>query len=360
MKILLAGGGTGGHLVPGIALAEAARARGDEILFVTAGRAVEERILGNLPKTALALERGEGAPSFLAIAARLPGAIRAAKKVILQFKPDVLLGLGGLVSLPAALAARLSRVPVGLLEINAVPGKATALLAPLASRIFVASELGLAQFHKKGLLTGMPLRSGFLQSPERAASRTKFGLDPSRKTILILGGSQGAAAVNRAVAAILGEIESMGAQILWIAGPGKDGAIRAAVAERPKLKISIHNYLDDTPSAYAAADVAICRSGAATVFELAATGLPAIAIPYPYHRDQQQLRNAQLLGEGVLILEEKELSPARLAEGVRSILEHSARRAAMSDACRRRARPKASDDILDSLASLAAARKIKI
>lgn len=352
MRILFAGGGTGGHLVPGIALAETARARGDEFLFVTAGRPVEDRILLNLPKTALPLERGDGAPSPLTMAMRMPGAISAARKVIQQFRPDVVFGLGGLASFPAALAARMAGIPVALLEINAVPGRATQWLSTLATNIFVSSPAGVAKYHKKALLTGMPLRGGFLQLADRAEARAGFGLDRHRRTLLVLGGSQGAAGVNRAVISILPDLEALGVQILWIAGPGKDAEIRSAIAGHPKINCSIHNYLDDTSRAFAAADFAICRSGAATVFELAAAGLPAIAIPFPYHRDQQQLKNAQLLGEGVIILEEKECSRSKLGAAVRSVLENPARAAAMADACRRQARLRASDDILDALQSM--------
>lgn len=342
--------------MPGIALAQCAMERGHSILFVTAGRPVEERILAGFSRRALPLEaKGGGAPSLPAMALRMPRAIAAARAILREFNPNVVLGLGGLASFPAAVAARSMGKPVAVLEINAIPGRATRFLAPFAQKIFVSSDHALQIYKNRAMVTGMPLRPGFLQLPGRAEACTKFGLNPSKYVILVLGGSQGATAVNRVVEAILPEIESLGAQLLWIAGPGAAENAGAVCRARPALRAVVHGFVDDTPPLYAAADLAICRSGAATVAELATSGLPSIAIPYPYHRDLQQLRNAGLLGEGCVIMEERELTPARLSSELRRILTNPQVRASMSVAARRIAKPRASVDIVNELERMAGA-----
>lgn len=354
MRALLAGGGTGGHLVPGLAIAGALRARGGDALFVTAGRAIESALLRGERSAPLRLERGAGAPGSVESALRLPLAVLRARSILRETEPDVVLGLGGLASFPVVVAARSLGVPVALLEINAVPGRATRWLKPFASRILVACDAAARALGPRAVVTGAPLRPAFGDLRPRADAKRAMGLDPDRPALLVLGGSQGAAAINRAVGAVLDELDRRRVQLVWVAGPGKDSDARGLCAARPRLRARVFGYLDGAADAFAAADLAVCRSGAATVSELAAAGLPAIAIPYPHHRDRQQLRNAELLGEGARVLEERDLTPPRLASEVGWLLENPPRLAAMAAACRRAAKPRALEDVVDELARLAA------
>ncbi|MFN0207224.1 MAG: undecaprenyldiphospho-muramoylpentapeptide beta-N-acetylglucosaminyltransferase [Planctomycetota bacterium] len=353
MRILFAGGGTGGHLVPGISVAEVALARKDTILFLTAGRPVEEKILGELPKAPLPLEFGGGAPGMITIAARLPRAVAAARKYIQQFKPDVFVGLGGLASFPAAVAAKICNVPVALLEINAVPGRATRWLRPFANKIFVSSEIAAREIGKKAVLTGTPLRAGFSKLTDPAGARLSFGLDPAAFTILILGGSQGALAVNRAIQGILSDLAKSNIQILWITGPGKEGELEQLCLSTPGLRAAVIPYINDTPRAYAAADLAICRTGAATVAELGALGLPSIGIPYPHHRDRQQYRNAELLGGGIIVIDERELTSEKLASTIDTLFRDRGRLSAMAAIAKERGRRDGAEAVLRELLNLA-------
>ncbi|HKD99402.1 MAG TPA: UDP-N-acetylglucosamine--N-acetylmuramyl-(pentapeptide) pyrophosphoryl-undecaprenol N-acetylglucosamine transferase [Planctomycetota bacterium] len=353
MRVLFAGGGTGGHLIPGVALAQSLRASGDEALFLTAGRSLEASLLGEIPFVDLALERGRGAPGMASAAARLPGAATSAISVVARWRPAVVVGLGGLASVPGAIAARVRRVPLALLEINAIPGRATRWLAPLARRVFVSSEEAARRLRRRAVLTGTPLRPEFESPPARAQARAQFGLDRDRPTVLVLGGSQGAAAVNRAVAGALEAIEARGAQLLWVTGPGKEEEARAACSARPKLRASVRGYVREAAAACAAADLAVCRSGAATVAELGAMGLPSIAIPYPHHRDRQQFWNARLLGEGTRVVEEESLARGRLGDEIGSLLDRPDALAAMGEACRRSARPRARETALEALRAMA-------
>lgn len=352
MRLLLAGGGTGGHLVPGTALARAVLERGGSVLFVTAGRPLEAQLVGELPYVVLPLEDGRGAPTKPQLLWRVPRSCAKARTILREFAPDVVLGLGGLASFPVALAARSLGIPVSLLEINAVPGRATRYLIPLAHQVLTAAESAASAIGRKAVCCGTPLRPGFRKLPQKPEARAALGLDRNRLTCLVLGGSQGASAVNEAVASVLPQLAERGVQLLWIAGPGKEAAVRARCAEHPALAASVRSYLDDMPTAFAAADFAICRSGAATVFELAAAALPSITIPYPHHTDRQQYHNARLLGEGTVILEEKELNRDRLAAELAPLLDDAARRQRMAEACRRAARIDAVEKSLEAMERL--------
>ncbi len=349
MRVLFAGGGTGGHLVPGMALAHEVRARGGDTLFVTAGRPIESALLREERFVSLPLETGSGALGPAAVALRLPGAVRDARRLLRSFRPDVVVGLGGLASFPVSLASRWERIPVVLLEINAVPGRATRWLAPLARRVLVAGDDAARVLGARALVTGTPLRAGFERLPDRREARAALGFEAERPLLLVLGGSQGASSLNRAVAGCLERFEADSIQLLWLTGPGKDGEARRACASRSRLRARVLPYLEEAAAAFAAADLAVCRSGAGTVSELAAAGLPAIAVPYPHHRDHQQLRNAARLGEGALVVEDADLTPARLASEVGELLADPARRARMAESCRRSARPRAASEALEAL-----------
>lgn len=327
LAVALAGGGTGGHVVPGIRLLEHLRERGQppaDVLWFGAGRPIEDRVLagvgevlGEVPleRVALLLEpKAGGAPSLARLLRRSMPEVLRARSALKRHRSRVLLGLGGYTSLPAVLAARSLGLPVGLLEINAVAGKATRLLAPLARRVYHAWPGTLpAKPGRRHVWIGPPLapqfRTGRPSAAESRDARAALGLQPDLPLLLVLGGSQGAEGLNRFCRDWAPKILARGVQILHQVGPGRTGE-----ACTPFSGYHGVEYLDDVARALAAATVVLCRGGASTLAEVAARACPAVVVPYPHHRDRHQERNAQALGQGVRILDQKELDGAFLEE----------------------------------------------
>ncbi|MBL8861487.1 MAG: glycosyltransferase [Planctomycetes bacterium] len=318
LRVAFAGGGTGGHVVPGLHLLADARARGAEpadLVWFTSGRPVEERVfagaldlLAEIPHERLALpleRRGGGAPSRAGLVLRAPGAVIHARRALVAHRTEVLLGLGGFASLPAVVAARGLGIPVALLEVNAVRGAATRWLARAARRVLFAFEPDAAR-PGRDLCTGPPLSPALARgAPEAAAvraARLSFGLDPERPVLLVLGGSQGASALNAFVRTNLPRLIGGGLQVLHQTGPGK-----LAEAAPPASGYHASEYFDPAQRALEAATVALCRAGASTLCEVAALRLPAFVAPYPRAADDHQARNARALGRGVRVVRDDEL-----------------------------------------------------
>ena len=324
LRIALAGGGTGGHVVPGLHVLEQLSRRGTEladVLWLGAGRAIEERALiqlereGRVPfeKVALALEPpGAGAPSWARLALRtLPETARAGA-ALERHQSRVLLALGGYTCVPAVLGARSQGIPVVLLEINAVRGKATRSLAPLATRVVHAWPSSCGRPGRRHVVLGPPLAAAFQAGEpdalESARARERLGFDPARALLLVLGGSQGALALNRFVQEHAPALLRGGLQVLHQVGPGRLGeAARSAEGYRAL------EYVDDVATALAAATLVLCRGGASTLAEIAARARPAWVVPYP-HGDRHQARNAAALGAGVRIVPEETLGRALVQE----------------------------------------------
>jgi UDP-N-acetylglucosamine--N-acetylmuramyl-(pentapeptide) pyrophosphoryl-undecaprenol N-acetylglucosamine transferase len=344
MRLALAGGGTGGHVVPGLHLLEHLRARGslpEDVLWFSAGRAIEERVLAHaseragavpIERIALALE-ARGAPGWLDLALRTGPETRRARAALARHASEVLLALGGYTALPAVLAARSLGIPVVLLEINSVPGKATRSLAGLAERVVYAWPSARTRDGGRERCFGPPLSVAFLGSEpgeaESAAARSRLGFRPDLPLLLVLGGSQGAAALNRFLAEHASALVGAGLQVLHQTGPGRlaEGAAGALDGYRAS------DYLDDVAGALDAATLVLCRGGAATLAEVAARARPALVVPYPHHRDRHQLRNALALGAGVRVVPEERLDAALVATLARLAGPDGTReRAAMSRA----------------------------
>jgi len=344
MRLALAGGGTGGHVVPGLHLLEHLHARGsrpEDVLWFSAGRAVEERVLAHaseragaapIERIALTLE-AHGAPTWLDLAMRTGPETRRAREALARHASEVLLALGGYTALPAVLAARSLGIPVVLLEINSIAGKATRSLAGLAERVVYAWPGTLAREGPRQRCFGPPLSVAFLgREPgdaESAAARSRLGFRPVCPLLLVLGGSQGAAPLNRFLAAHAPALVEAGLQVLHQTGPGRlsEGAAGALLGYRAS------EYLDDVAGALDASTLVLCRGGASTLAEVAARARPALVVPYPHHRDQHQLRNALALGAGVRIVPEERLDASLVATLARLAGRDGAReRAAMSRA----------------------------
>lgn len=331
LRIALAGGGTGGHIVPGRhLLAHNGRELGDVLWFCT-GRPVEERAfvglegeLAGVPleRVALRLEpEGGGAPRLSGLALRALPSVRAARSALARHRSQVLLGLGGFTCLPAVLAARSLGIPTALIEINAVPGKATRWLAPLSARVFHAwrGTLPGGSPSERHVLSGPPLAPAFaagtVTAVESAEARAALGFAPERPLLVVLGGSQGAGALNGFVAQHLGEFTRQSVQVLHQTGPGR---LEQGAAERSGYRKL--EFVHDVRTALAGATLVLCRGGASTLAEVAALRKPAWVVPYPHHADRHQERNARELGQGVSIVDEARLGAAFARELVQMTL----------------------------------------
>lgn len=307
VSVVLAGGGTAGHISPLLAIAEAivAERPGTRITAVGTAAGMETRLV---PAAGFELRTIDRVPmprrpsvDLLRLPARLVRAVRQAREVITEAEADVVVGVGGYVSTPVYVAARLARVPVVIHEANAKPGLANRLGARVAARVAVAFD-GTAL--PGAVLVGMPMRRGVAdldRAAERDGARAALGLDPERPTLIVTGGSSGAASLNRAVAAAAPALTRAGLQVLHITGRGKqvlgnDGALLSVPGYHQV------EYVDGMERVYAAADLLIARAGAATVSEIGAVGLPAILVPLAHGNGEQKLNARSLVADGGAIL----------------------------------------------------------
>jgi UDP-N-acetylglucosamine--N-acetylmuramyl-(pentapeptide) pyrophosphoryl-undecaprenol N-acetylglucosamine transferase len=375
MKVVIAGGGTGGHLFPGIAVGEALRARGvTEILFVSAGRGAWREILDRAGFAWRSLPvRGFGRRPGLAhlmFPFRLAASLVLAASLIASFRPNAVVGTGGYVAGPVVLAAWLLRVPVVLLEQNAVPGVTTRIAARFASEIhltYEGSEAYLApDARDRSRVTGNPIR-GSLLACERTAARARLGLLPDRPVLFVLGGSQGAVALNTALrGALEGGAERSGEArepadggwargIQFLVQTGEKDATDWAALEGRTARLVARPFFHEIGEAYAAADLVLCRAGATTLAEITVLGKAAILVPYPHAAADHQARNAERVeraGAAAVILE-KDLSPERLRGEVTALLRDDGRRGAMETASRALGRPGAADQVAEAVQGLA-------
>jgi len=303
IRILFAGGGTGGHLYPAIAIADRLRelltGRGElEIRFVGTRHGLEYRIRDRLGYP-LELINIRGlvrsfTPRNLLLPLVIVGALFKSSLLLGRFAPDIVVGTGGYVSWPVLRTARVRRIPAVIQEQNSYPGIATRLAARHARRIYLGFERA-ADYLKKpvaSIVTGNPVRRSILGG-NRDEAMTTFGLDPNRQTILVLGGSQGARAINNAVLASLkNKPLNDKYQLLWQTGKGDYKDVTASAGDKAS-GCSLFPFADRMDLVYAATDVAVARAGALTLAELTAAGIPSILVPYPHAAEDHQRKNAQ-------------------------------------------------------------------
>jgi UDP-N-acetylglucosamine--N-acetylmuramyl-(pentapeptide) pyrophosphoryl-undecaprenol N-acetylglucosamine transferase len=311
VTVVFAGGGTGGHLYPAIAIADVLRARGAQIAFFGSADRLESTIVpkAGYPLYAIAAHALPRRPSpslFRAVACNVKGTFQSLRLLAAQ-QPDLVIATGGYVCFPVALAARirrlarLSRARIVLLEPNVSPGVTTRVLAPIVDEIW-GECAGLARRPRaKCQPTGVPVRSSVRNLPPRAEAAARLGLDASRRILLAIGGSQGARAINSALLrAWEGGAIGEDWQVLALTGAAEYGSVREALrahTTRRAADFVVFPYLDDMGDAYAAADLVLARSGASTLGELAAVGKPAILIPYPFATQAHQAANAARFAE---------------------------------------------------------------
>ena len=297
MRVLFVGGGTGGHLTPATGLAEELRARGHRTRFLCNGRAVEKSYFQEADEpTSLGLD-----DSKLPKPAALVRAMLRARREARRFVPDVVVALGGAGS-TAALAVP-GRAPLIALEGNYVVGKSVKLLDRFARYTLTLFPETAGQL-RRGRCIG-PIGRDALSQIEVQQARAQFGLAPDRPVLLVMGGSQGAQDLNQAALRMAPALAAQGAQLLAVAGPGKDAELLEACQDAG-LSACVLEHCQEMGAACSAADFALCRGGAATMAELWLHRLPAAVAPYPYHKDKQQEHNARALEPGVVLIEPRD------------------------------------------------------
>jgi UDP-N-acetylglucosamine--N-acetylmuramyl-(pentapeptide) pyrophosphoryl-undecaprenol N-acetylglucosamine transferase len=336
LSVLLAGGGTAGHTSPLIATADALRDRDPDVDLTCLGteRGIETRVI---PQAGLPLELIPPVPlprkptlDLARVPGRLRSAVRQTGEVLDRIRPDVVVGFGGYVALPAYFAARRRRIPIVVHEGNAVPGLANKVGVRFTRHVatsFPDTPLAHAVF------TGMPIRrliSGMSRDKQRDEGRAEFGLDPDRPTLLVTGGSQGARRLNQAVSGAAITLADAGVQVLHHAGRVEEAAVTPRDGDPAYLVLP---YIERMDLAYAAADLIVCRAGANTVTEVASAGLPAVFCPLPIGNGEQA-RNARPVVDagGGLLVDDDAMSAAWIGRTVPDLLLDPARLEAMSRA----------------------------
>lgn len=350
MRVILAGGGTGGHVIPALAIAQQLQKQyGAEVLFVGTARGIENRLV---PAAGYPLSLVKvGALKNVSFSTRLrtsldlPHAVWRASRILSQFRPDVVIGVGGYASGPAMMAAVLRRIPTLVFEPNFVPGFANRVVARFVSAAAVHFE-ETGRYFRRCEVTGVPVREAFFQ----------IGKAPPEPSLLVFGGSQGAHAINQVVmqsaADLLAQIP--GLRIIHQTGERDYNDAQAAYKSLGE-SVQAHRFIDDMPGFFARASLLVCRSGASTVAEVTAAGRPAILAPFPRAADDHQKRNAEALERAgaAVMLEESKLSRESLVKMVRALFADHSRLEQMGDAARRLSHPNAAGDVAAMAAQLA-------
>jgi UDP-N-acetylglucosamine--N-acetylmuramyl-(pentapeptide) pyrophosphoryl-undecaprenol N-acetylglucosamine transferase len=332
LRIVIAGGGTGGHLFPGIAMAQEFQARNEKtrIIFVSTGNPMERSVLSKagfeLRCITAAGIKGRGLWDQLVSVFKIPKGILESLRVLKEFSPDLAIGLGSYSAGPVIMGAWLRRVPVAIQEQNILPGITNRILSRFADRIYTSFENTRADLDpRKVRWTGNPVRRELIEDFERKSSEKVDGAGETTFTVLIIGGSQGAHRVNMAVIEALEHLEDKERlQFVHQTGEADERQVKEAY-RRNKIQSTVQSFFDDMAELYSRADLLICRAGATTVAEITALGKAAIYIPFPYAADNHQELNARSLSdEGAAeVIVESELSGDILSQKIAYFAAHT-------------------------------------
>jgi UDP-N-acetylglucosamine--N-acetylmuramyl-(pentapeptide) pyrophosphoryl-undecaprenol N-acetylglucosamine transferase len=326
VKVVIVAGGTGGHFYPGLAVAGNLQESGDRVFFIVRQNDIviplleREKIpFGTIQ--AAGFDR-KGFLKNIAAIFKIAVGFFESLRWLNQEKPQVLLAMGGYLSVPVAFAARFLRIPILLHEQNVTPGLANRLLSRLAKRIAISFKESEESFSKKKvILVGNPIRKEFRRLPGKEESLRHWKLKTELPTLLVFGGSQGAHRINELILGAVQELANLKFQILHFTGPHDEEWIKSEY-EKINLPSFVGAYCHEMSKAYAASDLVLCRAGASTISELVAAKKPAVLIPYPYATDNHQWANAQILTQrgGADVFEQKDLSGEKLKEVLRNLI----------------------------------------
>ncbi len=364
IRCIIAGGGTGGHLFPGIAIAKEvqARCKDSAVLFVVGRKRMESEILFRYGFSVVFIDvegmKGRGWKKGLAVSSMLPRSLFQSMRVIRDFNPSVVIGVGGYSAGPFCLAARLLGIPTAIHEQNSFPGLTNRLLGHVVDRIFV-SFAGSESYFKKSILTGNPVRRE-LFSPSLDSSPPTEGFK-----VLVVGGSQGARAVSEAFVDAFGILKKLDKRIDFIHQTGKQDHqrviedYRALGFDGPEFQEKVLPVIEEMASAYRQAYLVVSRAGSTTLFVLAASGKPSILVPYPFATNGHQETNARAMAQsgGAEMILQKDLTGKRLADTLSTYMAHPQRLQKMGEAAHAFSRPNADRVIVDHILTLTGGAK---
>jgi UDP-N-acetylglucosamine--N-acetylmuramyl-(pentapeptide) pyrophosphoryl-undecaprenol N-acetylglucosamine transferase len=352
-SIIITGGGTGGHLFPGIAMAEAILQNFPEctVVFIGTERQIDARALQGRPFTTVPLKcrglKGLGLFAKLMTVLQLPASIISAMGIIRRYKPDLVFGVGGYVTGPVILAARLLGIPCGIHEQNSVPGLANRLLGKIVDKVFISLPGSETYFpSRKTVLSGNPVRKELLAAAAEPQTEEK-----ERPTLLVLGGSQGAHRVNMLVLEALAARQSLlppGFTVLHQTGAHDEETVRNRYASQG-IRAQVAAFFDNMAQLYQQADLVVSRAGATTLAELMIFQKPAILIPFPYAADNHQEKNGRFLVQhgGARMFIEAELTAVKLGEEIIRLINNTKQRQELAANIGSLARPHATEIIVE-------------
>src|SRR6266849_768671 len=339
MNAVIACGGTGGHLFPGIAVAEVLRDRGHEVMLLISEKDIDALALSG--RTSFQVEKlpsiglpSAFSPAFFGFIRRFYESLSLCRSLYGKFKPQVVLGMGGFTSTAPVLAGRMRGVSTFIHESNAVPGKANRLTARMVRAVLLGFKECAPFFPKaRTEVTGTPIRTE-LKRLDRHVARQKLGLRDDLTTLLVMGGSQGASGINQAIIKSLPFLQGVPLQVIHLSG-ARDERLVADNYRRESVPASVAPFHHRMEEVYSAADLLVARAGAASLAEFAAFSLPGILIPFPYAADDHQTRNADIYAraEAAILLKESEISGELLARKIRELIENPERIREMSANC---------------------------
>jgi len=357
MRLMIAGGGTGGHLFPGVAIAEEVRCRHPDaaVVFVGTARGIEARVLPDLGWD-LELIQVSGLKTVGLLGAikgffRIPRALWQSRKVLKKVRPDVVVGVGGYASGPVVLMARLMRIPTGVLEQNSIPGLTNKILGRVVRAVFLAFDHTRRFFKpKKILMTGNPIRRDILAAIGAALEAPRQAGAGDEPRLFIFGGSQGAVAVNELVVGAAAILRDRGLALDILHQTGERGLDETVAGYRAAgIEADCRAFIKGMAEEYRRADLVIARAGATTVAELTCVGVPAILIPYPFAADNHQEINAKELADSgaARLLAQAGLTAETLADSIAEVLGDPQALSRMGSAMKALGRPRAAADIAD-------------
>jgi UDP-N-acetylglucosamine--N-acetylmuramyl-(pentapeptide) pyrophosphoryl-undecaprenol N-acetylglucosamine transferase len=337
MNAVIACGGTGGHLFPGIAVAEVLRERGHEVLLFVSEKEIDSLALSTRSQFRFEKLPTVGLPSIYSPAIfgfirRFTESLSRCRSIYQKFKPQIVLGMGGFTSTAPILAGRMRGISTLVHESNAIPGKANRLAGKMVRAVLLGFKEAAQFFPKvRTEITGTPIRNE-LKRLDRQSARLKLGLQPDVTTMLVMGGSQGASGINQAMIKSLPLLREAALQVIHLSG-SRDERLVAENYRReriPAFVAAFHHHMEEV---YSAADFAVARSGAASLAEIASFELPSILIPFPYAADDHQTRNAEIFARAgaAFVLKESELTPELLAQKIRDTIAHPEQLRRMSE-----------------------------